>query len=139
AVTALVQADAGVLDLDRPVAEDLPEFADPPDRARVLPRHLLTHTAGLPPTLALWRRQGSRERLAEQLLQAPLTRAPAERHEYSCVGCLTLGLLLERLTGRALPELVQASVLDPLGLADTTYVPPPGRAVAATEYQHDPP
>lgn len=139
AVTALVQADAGVLDLDRPVAEDLPELATGDrERARMLPRHLLTHTAGLPPVLTLWRRQGTREQLAEQILQAPLVRAPGEQQEYSCVGYLTLGLLLERLTGRPLPELVQTSVLDPLEMADTGYTPLPGRPVAATEYQHVP-
>src|SRR5699024_6117777 len=48
AVTALVQVDAGVLDLDRPVAEDLPELAagGDADRRRIVPRQLLTHTAG---------------------------------------------------------------------------------------------
>lgn len=139
AVCVLVQADAGVLDLDRPVAEDLPELATgDPDRARILPRQLLTHTAGLPPVLALWRRQGSRAQLANQILQAPLSRAPGERQEYSCVGYLMLGLLLERLTGRPLPELVQTCVAGPLGLAQATYAPPPGRPVAATEYQQDP-
>ena len=140
AVCALVHADAGVLDLDRPVAEDLPELATGEvDRARIRPRHLLTHTAGLPPTLALWRSRGSRKQLAERILQAPLTWAPGERHEYSCVGYLILGLLLERLTGQALPELVRRTVLDPLGMAETGYAPPPGRRAAATEYQHDPP
>ena len=140
AVCALVHVDAGVLDLDRPVAQDLPELATgDPDRAQVRVRHLLTHTAGLPPTLALWRSHGPRAQLAEQILQAPLTRAPGKRHEYSCVGYLLLGLLLERLTGQALPELVQAVVLDPLGMAETGYALPPGRRAAATEYQHDPP
>lgn len=140
AVCVLVHADAGVLDLDRPVAQDLPELATGgPGRAQVRPRHLLTHTAGLPPTLALWRSRGSRAQLAEKILQAPLTRAPGESHEYSCVGYLILGLLLERLTGQTLPELVQTGVLDPLGMAETGYTPPPGRRVAATEYQHDPP
>ncbi|WP_168211776.1 serine hydrolase domain-containing protein [Ruania zhangjianzhongii] len=139
AVCVLAHAEAGVLDLDRPVAEDLPEFAaSDPDRARVLPRHLLTHTAGLPSVLPLWRRRGSRDQLAGQILRTPLLRAPGEQHEYSCVGYLTLGLLLERRTGRPLPELVQTCVTGPLGMADTGYTPPPGRPVAATEYQHDP-
>lgn len=139
AVCALVHTDAGVLDLDRPLAEDLPEFADAPDRARVLPRHLLTHTAGLPPVLPLWRSGGTREELAAQILHTPLAGPPAERQEYSCVGYLILGLLLERLTGQMLPDLLQISVLDPLGLTETGYRPLPGRPVAATEYQQDPP
>ena len=140
AVTALVQVDAGVLDLDRPVAEDLPELAAgaDPDRRRILPRHLLTHTAGLPAVRQLWRTPGSRADHARRVLSAPLTAGPGQRQEYSCVGYLVLGLLLERLTGRPLPELVQASVTGPLGMTATGY-DPGRRPVVATEYQQDPP
>lgn len=140
AVTALVQVDAGVLDLDRPVAEDLPELAAGGDahRRRIVPRQLLTHTAGLPAVRQLWRTPGSRAEHARRVLSAPLTAPPGERHEYSCVGYLVLGLLLERLTGRPLPALVQASVTGPLRMTDTGYHPGV-RPVVATEYQQDPP
>ncbi len=140
ALVALVHVDAGVLDLDRPVAEDLPGLGagGAADRRSILPRHLLTHTAGLPGELHLWRTPGSREEHAERLLSVPLEARPGQRHEYSCVGYLILGLLLEHLTGRPLPELVQQSVTGPLGMTSTGYLPREGRPVVATEYQQDP-
>lgn len=45
---ALILADAGELDLDGPVAKYWPEFAAGGKGDRVLVRHLLAHTAGLP-------------------------------------------------------------------------------------------
>ncbi len=38
---------------------------------------------------------------------------------------MLLGLLLERVAGKPLDQVVQAEVLDPLGLAHTLYRPPP--------------
>src|ERR1700744_6067788 len=52
ALCALILADRGQLDLDAPVARYWPEFAtastEPAAKERVLVRHLLGHTAGLP-------------------------------------------------------------------------------------------
>src|SRR5699024_6117778 len=77
----------------------------------------------LPAVRRLWRTPGSRAEHARRVLSAPLPAPPGERHEYSCVGYLVLGLLLERLTGRPLPALVQASVTGPLRMTDTGYHP----------------
>src|ERR1700761_6136064 len=52
ALCALILADRGQLDLDAPVGRYWPEFAtastDPAAKEKVLVRHLLGHTAGLP-------------------------------------------------------------------------------------------
>jgi CubicO group peptidase (beta-lactamase class C family) len=47
AMTALAFASMGLLDLDEPVADVWPEFAVN-GKEEVTPRHLLTHTAGIP-------------------------------------------------------------------------------------------
>lgn len=146
AMAALVQIDRGHLDPHAAVSTYLPRFADAPaetsDRApeaaarsRVTIAHLLTHTAGLPPVLPLWRVPGSRDARVERLLGTPLTHEPGTRHVYSCVGYMTLGLVLETVTGLRLPDLVARTVTEPLGMDSTTYAPPPERAVAATELQ----
>lgn len=148
-MTALVQVDGGVLDLDAPVVEYLPEFrharagADgdhgvgPAVRAQVRIRHLLNHTAGFPAVSKLWMVEGGRQPRAEHVLSTPLVRESGSQHVYSCVGFMTLGLALERLTGKSLPQLVAESVLEPLGLDHTGYGPI-GGAVATTEYQPGP-
>lgn len=149
ALTALVHVDRGLLDLGAPVVEYLPEFGEaralddgergvPPEvRAQVRVRHLLNHTAGFPPVSKLWLVEGGREARAAHILSTPLERASGSHHVYSCVGYMTLGLALERLTGQGLPQLVSESVLEPLGLSRTAYGPVSG-AVAATEYQPGP-
>ncbi|MFC7404137.1 serine hydrolase domain-containing protein [Georgenia alba] len=139
ATTALVQHDAGTIDLDAPVVEHLPAFAGDgePERRAVTVRHLLTHTAGLPPVTALWEVPPARR--AGRVLTEPITARPGRRHVYSCVGHLVLGLLLTEVTGRDLPSLVGATVTGPLGMASTSWTPAPGAPVAATEYQDQPP
>ncbi|ROR73080.1 serine hydrolase domain-containing protein [Bogoriella caseilytica] len=149
AMTALVQADRGVIDLEAPVVEYLPEFrharagaegergVSPEVRAEVRLRHLLNHTAGFPAVSRLWQVEGGRQARAEHVLSTPLERASGSEHVYSCVGFMTLGLALERLTGVGLPQLMTESVLEPLGLSRTSYGPISG-PVAATEYQPGP-
>lgn len=141
ALAALVQTDRGELDLDAPVTEHLPEFGEGPDgrassgaRNRVRIRHLLNHTSGLPAVAQPWAVEGERAKRAAHLLSRPLEREPGIAHVYSCVGYMTLGLTLERITGRRLPDLVAETITEPLGLVSTTYSPPPGRPAAATEY-----
>ena len=53
ALSALILADRGDLDLDAPVASYWPEFAAA-GKERVLVRHLLSHNAGLPEFAVAW-------------------------------------------------------------------------------------
>src|SRR6476659_416472 len=69
ALCALILADRGELDLDAPVARYWPEFAAS-GKDKVLVRHLLSHTAGLPdwdgPIEELYDWQAATARLAAQ-------------------------------------------------------------------------
>ncbi|MBZ2197408.1 serine hydrolase domain-containing protein [Occultella gossypii] len=138
-VTALIQVDAGVLDLDRPVADHLPEFAVDRTHERISPRQLLTHTSGLPPVLRLWEVPGTRADRAQHVLRTELCSEPGSAHAYSCVGFMVLGLLLEHLTGRGLPSLLTDTVTGPLAMTSTGYDPTSaGDRVVPTEYQSVP-
>ncbi|WP_420115150.1 serine hydrolase domain-containing protein [Pseudactinotalea sp.] len=141
-LAALVQADRGAIDLDAPVVRYLPAFgADEGVRGQVLVRHLLTHTAGLPPVVDLMLDGGAsapREAHVARVLASPVVGTPGQVHVYSCVGYLVLGLVLESVTSSALPDLVAETVTGPLGMAATGYVPPAGRPVVPTEVQHSP-
>jgi CubicO group peptidase (beta-lactamase class C family) len=79
----------------------------------------LTHTSGLPAWLPLYcLADGGPERLPEVLTDI---RPVADRgHEviYSCVGFVTLGLILERVAGDDLHTLFRREVLAVLGLDD---------------------
>lgn len=139
AVTLLTLVEQGVLDLDAPISRHLPSFAEG-DRGRVSLRHLLSHTAGLPPEWHGWRGEDGglctrdrAEALAE-ITTLPLEHAPGTVWQYSCVGYLVAMAAAEQATGRTWRELVQTLVLDPLALGDGIGFEP-GGPVAATEGQ----
>jgi CubicO group peptidase (beta-lactamase class C family) len=125
-VTGLLAArlvERGALELERPVALYLPEFAGAAT-ARINVRHLLTHTSGLPAWRPLRISTGNRrERVLETIANANLEYEPGARVVYSDLGFITLGLLLERICGAKLDELAQREIFRPLALERTFYNP----------------
>jgi CubicO group peptidase (beta-lactamase class C family) len=139
ALCALILADRGELDLDAPVARYWPEFAAA-GKEKVLVRHLLSHTAGLPhwegPVEELHDWPAATARLAAQ----PLLWEPGTAAGYhSLTQGFLVGEVLRRITGRTVGEFLAEEVTGPLG-ADfhiglsaehdhrvALTVPPPGR------------
>ncbi|MFC4008672.1 serine hydrolase domain-containing protein [Nonomuraea purpurea] len=125
-------AEEGRLGLDEPVASWIPG-RDP----RLTPRHLLTHTAGLPATRRIDLElpdAGPAERMAE-MLDTPIVHPVGGPYLYSDVGMVMAGRLAEVAGGAPLEVLVRSRVTDRLGLADTGYRPEALPRVAATEWK----
>ncbi|MCX5572196.1 serine hydrolase domain-containing protein [Kaistia nematophila] len=133
AAATLSLAEAGVLGLDDPVTRFLPDFrpklVDGSETVITI-RQLLTHTSGLiygyPKEAGISEGldqpgRGMDENLARIAAQ-PLAFAPGTSWFYS-VGIDVLGGLLEKATGKALPQIVADQVTGPLGLADTGFLP----------------
>jgi hypothetical protein len=103
ALCALILADRGELDLTAPVARYWPEFAAA-GKDRVLVRHLLAHTAGLPnwngPTTAedLYDWPAVTARLATQ---APEWEPGTAAGYHSVTQGFLVGEVVRRITGRA--------------------------------------
>lgn len=136
-IAALREVDDGRIELDTPVAEYLPEFGTH-GKDGITVRQLLTHTSGLPAEVQLWTLPPT-ERVPAVLDLEP-ERAPGTSYTYSDPNMITLGLLVERVTGNPLDEVVADGITEPLGMADTGYRPSPDEQhrIAATEYQSDP-
>ncbi|SFZ81251.1 CubicO group peptidase, beta-lactamase class C family [Devosia enhydra] len=136
--TALRLAEDGLVDLDAPVIDHLPDFRPhlPDGEAPAITlRHLLTHTSGLSypfreaPGGPYHRANVSSgldqpglsgaEQLA-RLASVPLLFRPGERWEYS-LGVDVAGLMLEAAAGQPLDVLVKSRITDPLGLVDTGF------------------
>ena len=121
---AMVLYERGVLDLDAPVAGILPEFGDEGQRGSVTVRHLLAHTSGLPAYEKLFERARSREELVSAARDLPLASPPGERAEYSDIGFIVLGEILERLADETIDAFCAREIFGPLGLSRTGYRPP---------------
>jgi CubicO group peptidase (beta-lactamase class C family) len=135
-IAVMQQVEAGRVDLDEPVASYLPEFAQH-GKGDITIRHLLTHTAGLPAWLPLYSRYDTvEERLAAVLAVEPIA-SPGQRYLYSDLSLITLGLVVEKVTGRSLDQVIADRITKPLGMSDTMFNPPASLRdrIAATEAQ----
>jgi CubicO group peptidase (beta-lactamase class C family) len=125
-VTGLLCAryvEANELKLDEEARRYLPEF-DTTEKQALTVRHLLTHTSGLPAWRPLYITTGGRKSEAVQVIASePLEAVPGTRVRYSDLGFITLGLLLERISGEPLREVARREILEPLGLRRTFFNP----------------
>ena len=123
--------DEGLLDLDAPLADYLPEDAVVPSfaGAPILLRHVLTHRAGLPalppdvevdlddPYAAL-----DVATLLTALARVELTAAPGSEYAYSNFGYLLLSYVLSEVGGRPFEELLAERLFGPLAMEHATVL-----------------
>jgi CubicO group peptidase (beta-lactamase class C family) len=126
-ITAMVVmrlVEDGLLELDRPVVEYLPDL-DLPGTVRL--RQLLSHTAGLAPDQDIPARFfGSATALREHVFQELPSYAALPAGEvfwYSNPGFNLAGYLAADRAGQPFPALVEEVVLRPLGMSRTTFDP----------------
>lgn len=142
-VLQLVQE--GKVALDAPIDTYLPGLitGDGIDGTRITVRQLLQHTAGLPEyadqiaadAFAAQERYTSPRDMLDIALAKPAVFAPGERWEYSNTNYLVLGLLVEAVTDRALPQQIDERIVKPLDL-EHTYFPAPGERELRGEHPH---
>ncbi len=158
---AMSLVEQGKLSLRDPVSRWLPELADikvladphgPLDKTVPAMRpitidDLMTHRSGLAYTFSVTGpiaraystvslRQDADHWLAE-VAQLPLVHQPGERLTYSH-STEVLGIVLSRIEGKPLQDVLAERILGPLGMTDTGfYLSPEARRRAATMYKVD--
>ncbi|HWB32294.1 MAG TPA: sodium/solute symporter [Acidobacteriaceae bacterium] len=125
--TAVMQLyEQGKIGLDDPVVKYLPEFGVN-GKEKVTIRELLTHYSGLPPDVDLKDAWGlTAPDKAEGLRRAmsvKLDSMPGTKFVYSDVNFITLGALVEKLSGETLDVYAQQHIFRPLGMTHTSYLP----------------
>lgn len=121
---AMRLVDEGSLDLDAPVSAFFPAFRGGA-KERVTLRHLLTHSGGLVWWAPLYRDTQGHAAFIEKVVAMDLAYEPGTKSVYSDLGILLLGDVIERLGKAPFEELARRLVIDPLGMKDTLYRPPP--------------
>jgi CubicO group peptidase (beta-lactamase class C family) len=135
-IVVMRQHELGRFDLDDPVARHLPEFAAN-GKGSITVRQLLTHTSGLVAWLPLWSQYPDIPSRLKAVMDTTPRSAPGTTYLYSDLNLITLGVLVEKWSGKTLDQLVRDDITRPLGLVDTGYNPPAAKLdrIAATEYQ----
>jgi CubicO group peptidase (beta-lactamase class C family) len=137
AIAAVQLLQDGRLGLDTPVAQYIPPFAAN-GKGGITIRHLLTHTSGLPadPSPSLCDYATNDEQWAALYAETP-TAAPGTRYLYSDESMMTLGKVIEAVSGQPLDQVIAQRITVPLGMTDTMFNPPAALRprIAAEEYQ----
>ena len=133
AAAVMACVDRGLLRLDAPIAESLPEFNAPGDvrpwRGEVTLRHLLTHTAGF--SYEAWNANTLRYVAATGMpstqtgklaaLRLPLAFDPGDKWEYG-INIDWVGRIVEAVSGQSLDDYLRDRIFAPLG--NTNNTPP---------------
>jgi CubicO group peptidase (beta-lactamase class C family) len=119
--------DEGLLDLDAPVAEVLPELrlADPEVTRTVSLRHLLTHTSGIDGDVFTDTGRGDEclERYVVLLAEVAQNHPLGATWSYCNSGYSLLGRVIEKVTGGTWDKALRERLFGPLGLGHTVTLP----------------
>jgi CubicO group peptidase (beta-lactamase class C family) len=151
ALAALKLVEDGMLDPDESVNEKLESWKVPENEYTAVEpvtlRRLLTHTAGttvhgfpgyaadetVPTTIEVLDGRGNTDRIRVDTVPGSIWR-------YSGGGYTIAQLLLHDVAGRPFPEIMRETVLEPIGMSESTYeqpLPEPRRDQAASGYGAD--
>ena len=114
ATAVMLLVERGKIGINQPVQQYLPEFKGE-GFEKVLVRHLLTHTSGLP--------YRSEAELFE-LGQTGIVLEPGREMAYSNVAYNLLGELVERVSGQSFSDFTRHNIFEPLGMKDATFSMP---------------
>jgi beta-N-acetylhexosaminidase len=114
--------DSGRIGLDDPVAKYIPAFGLG-EKAAITVRDLLLHRGGFPPFRRLWLECPDPAAVLDTIAATPLVAAPGDSTVYSDLGFITLGKIVEKLSGMSLDAFVKKEFFVPLRMKNTTYVP----------------
>jgi CubicO group peptidase (beta-lactamase class C family) len=133
--TALMRLyDLKRLGLDDPVGTYLPSFASG-EKSVVTIRHLLLHRGGFPPFRQLWKLAADSSHAVDSVFATPLVARPGDTTIYSDLGMITLGKVVEQISGMRLNEFVSREFFEPLRMRNTMFNPDSSLAerIAPTE------
>ncbi|HTG26800.1 MAG TPA: serine hydrolase domain-containing protein [Methylomirabilota bacterium] len=126
AIAVLMLMEDGKLSLDDPIAKYVPELAGQKTAdgktPRITLRHLLTHTSGMGEATD---DESKTARTLSDLIPVfaskPLAFEPGSKWQYSQSGILTLGRIIEIVSGFPFEVFLRKRIFDPLGMKDTTF------------------
>jgi len=155
AAAAMILVEGGLLGLNRPLVDCIPEICGE-GTEEILVHHLLTHTSGYRDAM-LWEWARKRDRaslvlppcdetqhpLIHELLHiyhaGPLWKPPGEMMSYCDHNYLLLGEIIRRVSGRSLADFASERILGPLGMVDSHYAVPDSQGSRVVKFPPEAP
>jgi CubicO group peptidase (beta-lactamase class C family) len=138
AVAVMMLAEEGVVTFESQLSQLLPGFSAAIGAVTV--RQLLTHTSGVPdyPDLGVDHAGVTNAEILAALRRVPgPVFAPGLKYQYSNSGYVVLGSIVERLSGKTLPQFLGARVFTPLGMSSTFVLTSPADKTADVARGYD--
>lgn len=117
---AMVLFDEGKLKLDEPVVKVLPDFGQN-GKDKITVRNLLLHDSGLEADLPHVESHNTAEEFMKGVYESKLAYPTGTKTVYSDLSMITLGKMIEKITGQGLDAFVKERVFDPIGMSDSMY------------------
>lgn len=111
------------LDIDAPVSRYIPEFARN-GKENVTIKNLLLHNSGLIAHRFLIKTCRTADEATASIYNEPLRTQTGTKTTYSDLGFITLGKVIERITGNSLEKNFSTRFSKPLGMQSTLFNPP---------------
>ena len=109
----------------------------PEDKKKITVRQLMTHTAGLNPSIPLYEKCEKPEDACRVILDTPLDFEMGKGPHYSCMSYVMIAGILEKVYGKRLDVLAREEVFLPLDMPATGYCPEMSDNIAATEIDRE--
>ena len=122
AMAVMMLVEEGKLGLDDKINK---YFTDAPaEWSNITVRHLLTHTSGMTdyPKDFDFRADYTEEDIYKRIKTVPLGFQPGEKWAYSNLGYVTLGILINRVTGKFYGDFLKERVFNPLGMTSARII-----------------
>ena len=123
ATSIMILADRGKIDVDAPAAKYVPAFASN-GKENVTVAQLLLHRGGLIADNSLKDYTEDPEESMKKILDLKLKYEPGKDYIYSDMSFAVLGEIVRAVSGKPLNEFAADELFQPLGMKDTTYLPP---------------
>lgn len=123
----MVLVSQGLMDVDAPVSRYLPDWLSGPNpawRKKVTVSDLLLHDSGLPAHRDCYKTAKNSREMLKEIYAEPLVSEPGTKVEYSDLGFMLLGEIVQRLTGKTLAEFAREEIFSPLGMNHSLFNPP---------------
>ena len=115
--------EQGKLGFDDPVVKYLPEFAAA-GKSNITIRHLLTHYSGLAPDVSLKDAWSGKAEGVKRAMESVPTGPPGVKFVYSDINFITLGAIVEKISGEPQDVYAAKHIFGPLKMTETGYFTP---------------